>query len=209
MTHVSTFIVGALMGFSLTIPLGPVNVLVADISVTDGWLKGLKSGSGAIISNILFAILSITGAVYVIDVTKIHGIIAGVGGIFMFYMAYSTYKSYKTPDESELKTDSPVVSGFLMSATNPFGWMWWMTVGLTMMEPRHITMEFIEFHTSGGYIILVGFFTAAVSWYLFFSVFVDKMNSHVSNLEKIVTYVSILILVLFGAEFIDLATEMV
>ncbi|MFB6282437.1 MAG: LysE family translocator [Halobacteria archaeon] len=174
-----------------------------------GWLKGVKAGFGALSTDIVFALLSITGAVYIVDVENIHGLIAGIGGVFMFYMAYETYISYRSPESSETKTGNPFINGFVISITNPFTWIWWMTVGLTMMEPRHITMEFIEFHTSGGFLVLFGFFVAGAAWYMFFSVFIEKLDSYMENLEKIVTYVSILILVLFGAEFIDLAREMI
>jgi len=116
--------------------------------------------------------------------------ISFAGGVVMFYLAYRELMG----GGGEVKMRG-VLSGVLMSALNPYFIIWWLTVGLTLVL---LSMEF-------GMLGLIAFIilheACDFGWLGFVSYFSGRL-SELGGFERVLSYVSSAILIVFGAYFI-------
>ena len=57
-----------------------------------------------------------------------------IGGIFLIYLGVMTIRELFHPDfdSKKTRTSEPVMTGMVLSATNPYFLFWWVTVGLNL-----------------------------------------------------------------------------
>ncbi len=86
------FLKGAVLGFAIAAPVGPIGILCIRKTLQYGRWSGLFSGLGAAVADTLY------GAVAAFGLTLISGyLIMGefwlrlIGGAFLFYLGMSTY----------------------------------------------------------------------------------------------------------------------
>ncbi|RLI75225.1 lysine transporter LysE [Archaeoglobales archaeon] len=122
----------------------------------------------------------------------IKSIVGLIGGFVLLYLAYLEVKSKK-----EVKPARGVFTGVIMSSLNPYFIIWWLTIGFKLI------MDSIAF----GLIGLIGFIIAHefcdFSWLGFIS-FSSNKSTEIwgEKAFKILTAVSVTILVFFGIYFI-------
>jgi len=67
--------------------------------------------------------------------TSIAAIGIGIlGGLFLIYLGAMTLRELTHPefDVKKVRTSNPLLTGFVLSATNPYFLFWWATVGLNL-----------------------------------------------------------------------------
>jgi threonine/homoserine/homoserine lactone efflux protein len=67
--------------------------------------------------------------------TSIAAIGIGIlGGLFLIYLGAMTLRELTHPefDVKKARTSNPLLTGFVLSATNPYFLFWWATVGLNL-----------------------------------------------------------------------------
>lgn len=124
------------------------------------------------------------------DLGNEKNLISLAGGILMFYLAYRELRG----ERSELKIRG-VLSGILMSALNPYFIVWWLTVGLTLV------LLAMNFGIAGIIAFIILHEACDFGWLGFVSFFSGKL-SEVKGFEKVLSYISSAILIVFGAYFI-------
>lgn len=79
-------------------------------------------------------VLIILGMAGIIESTKTRIAIGLAGGVFLLIMAIQMLISIKTTDnpKNQPRKDKPVLTGLILSASNPYFLLWWATVGLTL-----------------------------------------------------------------------------
>ena len=70
----------------------------------------------------------------VLDHSSVRAAIALVGGLFLFYMSIDMFRSINRA-QVDLNVDarSPIVAGIALSLSNPYFFLWWATVGATLI----------------------------------------------------------------------------
>lgn len=94
---------GMLIGLMVSVPLGPMGVLIIQKTLHKGALSGFIAGMGAACADLFYATVAAFGLGFVINTIKTHEVILQiVGGIFLLIMGLNIYfanplKQIKSP----------------------------------------------------------------------------------------------------------------
>ena len=87
---------GMLIGLMVSVPLGPMGVLIIQKTLHKGALSGFIAGMGAACADLFYATVAAFGLGFVINTIKTHEVILQiVGGIFLLIMGLNIY--FATP----------------------------------------------------------------------------------------------------------------
>jgi threonine/homoserine/homoserine lactone efflux protein len=94
----------------------------------------ISLGHSAVELPLLAAIALGIGFIFEYPAAKIG--IGLVGGLYLLWMGWGMFKEFKNYHETKLTFNShgPFVTGFILSATNPYFLLWWATVGLNLAK---------------------------------------------------------------------------
>ena len=214
----TTLVAGAVFGLALAAPPGPMNAIIAEESVVRGWTAGFWAGLGAMVADMAFLGLSLAGAVtFIQQYPRLQGAIIGVGGLLMLYFAYGAVRSARAifvPDEDDPDDESKGFrKTFVLALTNPYQILFWLTVGVALLEPGTIDV-LAEMPYLGGQlagllivrtgtpILLVGLFAGITIWITGFPAALVAARRRVNSLAPIVAGVSAVVLGGFGLLFL-------
>lgn len=163
----SFFLRGALIGFAIAAPVGPIGVLCIRRTLADGRLAGLVSGLGAATADLFF------GSIAVLGLTALADLLAGisfwtrlVGGLFLCYLGWRTLRELPAERPAEVSG-----RGLLGAYTS--------TLLLTLTNPATILSFAAVFAGLGaasaaqgygeGLLMVAGVFAGSASWWLLLS----------------------------------------
>ncbi|OUJ18715.1 Lysine efflux protein [Methanonatronarchaeum thermophilum] len=193
---------GMLLGLSLAAPPGPINAVIAEESVFNGWRSGFKSGLGALSADILFFILALFGATTIIyNSNTLQAIIMAIGGIIMVYISYGAYKGAKNLIKTYKTSGKGFYKTFTLSLTNPYQIIWWLTVGVTILQTGNINVVGLNIQT-GSILLIVGFFLGILLWITTFPAIMQIGAEKSETFQKTIGYLSAIILLVFGIIFL-------
>ncbi|WP_231183180.1 LysE family translocator [Haladaptatus sp. DYF46] len=205
---------GVVLGLSLAAPPGPMNAVIAEESVLRGWRSGFFAGLGAMTADACFFVLALAGVVAIVrEAPAVRGLMVGVGGLLMLYFAYGAAQ-----DATSTFTDDTVDEGargfrkaFALAITNPYQIIWWLTAGVGLLDPGKLdVLSGLPGNltiTTGGPIIIVGFFAGIACWITGFPAALSAAGKRVDSFAPAVAYVSAGVLALAGISFVyDAAT---
>lgn len=132
----ASFLSGLWLGYSLAVPPGPMNALIAAWALRS-FRHGFAVGAGAmsadfilmLITVLLYAALKNLGNVVFLPFSL-------AGGIFFLYLAYKIGRS-RAPSKREAGGGSPLRGYFLglsLGLVNPYQIGWWLTAGLSSIH---------------------------------------------------------------------------
>jgi threonine/homoserine/homoserine lactone efflux protein len=180
-------ILGAGLAFSLAVPPGPINAMMAATSVTNRFRASLI-GFGAMTADAIF--LSV--------VILLHGAIPGflkpplavIGGFIIIFMGAKLIMQKGSKEGSS----GGYFSGLFVGISNPYQLGWWITGGLTMVSIF-------------GYASIAGFFGALFIWVTAFPLALSKLTQRYKDtIPRLVRLVSAIALFLFGIYFLASGT---
>lgn len=225
---ISTFIAGVVFGFALAAPPGPMNAVIAEESVLRGWSAGFRAGLGAATADFAFFVLSLVGAVTFIErLPTLRAAMIGVGGLLMLYFAYgaatdaqNTFRAgpNQAADGGPTGESKGFRKAFVLALTNPYQILFWLTVGVGLLEPG--TVDVLAFASdafagllvvrTGSPELLVGLFGGITVWIVGFPAALVAVERRMNALAPAVAYLSALVLTGFGVLFLhDAATTLV
>lgn len=125
-----------ILGFTGALMPGPL--LTVDIS--ESAKKGFRSGPLLVVGHGIVEGLVVVGLAFglnqLIQESAIKGFVGIVGGGFLVWMGYGIVKaayrgevSLKVGDNAGTMTSGPILSGALVSLSNPYWVLWWATAG--------------------------------------------------------------------------------
>jgi threonine/homoserine/homoserine lactone efflux protein len=130
-------------------------------------------------------ILLSVGMEKLLTMPGIPAVIAFLGGIFLIYMSYGIIKH---PDQgspfprnehkdslNQPLTKQPIISGALVTLGNPFWFVWWLTIGVTMLTRSSII------GTLGSIAFYLGHIFADYSWLSFISFVISSGRRFLNN----------------------------
>jgi threonine/homoserine/homoserine lactone efflux protein len=155
---------GALLGFSIAAPVGPIGVLCIRRTLTGGRWVGFASGLGAAVADTLY------GGVAAFGLTAVSGFLVQqqvwlhlIGGLFLLYMGLKTFMAQPADRAATASPGDGAAGAF------------WSTFALTITNPMTILSFAAVFaglglaHAGGPIqagLMVVGIFTGSAAWWL-------------------------------------------
>lgn len=185
-----SFVFGLALGFSLTVPPGPMNMLIASQTVRS-LRAGVITGLGAMSADLVLGVL-----VYAlrssVDIGSVVQWVYLLGAGVMVFFAIRVLRAPGAPAPDLAGSLRTYSQGVAVGLTNPFQVLWWITAGLA-------------FAYLGGVVLFVGLFAAVLVWVLVFPYALHLGTRGRPRLERVVPYVSAAIMCAFAVYFAVLA----
>jgi threonine/homoserine/homoserine lactone efflux protein len=211
---VVSLVAGVAFGLALAAPPGPMNAVIAEESVLRGWGAGFRAGLGAAIADFCFFVLAVVGVVTFVRRSElVTGLMVGVGGVLMLYFAYGA-----VADARETFTRTAVPEGesrgfrkaFVLALTNPYQVVFWLTVGVGLLEPGRLdalapladSLAGLLVVETGSPALLVGLFGGIGIWITGFPAALTAAERRVNRLGPAVAVVSGVVLAGFGVYYL-------
>jgi threonine/homoserine/homoserine lactone efflux protein len=144
MREIELLIGGIIVGLTIAIPVGPVNILCIRRAIKAGWRSGVISGIGAALADMLYGAVAGFGITLVIQFLvreqfwiRFFGGILLVGiGIYYFFKRPAPLDAHK---QDRASASSDIRSTFLLTLTNPTTVLSFaaLLAALGMGDPRH------------------------------------------------------------------------
>ena len=188
-----SFITCILLGLGVAIPIGPLNILIMNYSLSS-FGRGFALGMGAMSADILYFVLLSLGVLVVFDNTWIFKSIAIFGAIFLLYMAWACYKnaskmlakiSCTERGESLLAC---YLKGLGLNSINPFIVGFWLSLSSVVAS------------SANWMIAALGVLLALFAWVLGLSILTSLARRIISaKVARIFSYVSAVLMLFFTA----------
>lgn len=171
---------GILVGIAVSIPLGPIGVMIVQRTLTRGNWAGFFSGVGAAISDLIYALIAGYGFSLIISFIDTHRISLQVGGGAVL-MAFGVYtflqnpiKQIRAPRQSNINYWQDIVSTFALTITNPLA----VFTFLIIFTSFDIFAEAQEKNMI--YLVLIGIFIGALLWWLHLTLLVGLFRRYIN-----------------------------
>ncbi|MBO7203061.1 MAG: LysE family translocator [Paludibacteraceae bacterium] len=181
MITLSTIILtGFLIGFVLSIPVGPIAVLCIQRTLNRGKYHGWITGIGASTSDVFYAALAIFGLSFVVDFINTHEMIIEIIGAVVF--VFLGIKLYKENPSANLSTENVRKESYLQDYLTAFG----LTISNPLIIFLFITVfaqtEFVNSQTSIYQIViaLVSVFIGACMWWFLLTSLVNLLRNKIN-----------------------------
>ncbi|WP_459191012.1 LysE family translocator [Halosimplex sp. J119] len=209
-----------MFGLALAAPPGPMNAVIAEESVLRGWFAGFTAGLGAMSADLIFFALSLAGVVaFLDDAATVRAVMVGAGGLIMLYFAAGAVREARTdfltgeptppPDDADARG---FVKAFVLALTNPYQILFWLTVGVGLLEPG--TVDVLSYLPAvgdglagllivrtGSPALLSGLFGGIVVWIVGFPTMLVSIGRRVDAFAPAAAAVSAVVLAGFGVTF--------
>lgn len=171
---------GILIGLLVSIPLGPIGVLVIQRTVNKSRMAGLLSGMGAALSDTLYAIIAGFSLTFVIDFIREHEIMfQTIGAVVVLTLGIHIFFKNPVTDlrRNRLRGNThfqDIVSSFLVTFSNPLTVFVFLAVftssgvAISLEKPYH------------SFFVILGIFSGTFIWWFslsgIVSLFRHKIN---------------------------------
>jgi threonine/homoserine/homoserine lactone efflux protein len=169
---------GAIIGFSLAAPIGPVGMMCIRRTLAHGHLRGFVSGLGAATADSVYAIVAAFGITLISNFVIQHEFsIRLVGGILLVILGLRTllvHPAEKPPKNGVNGHASAYVTMFLLTFTNP------MTLFAFAVVFAGVGAGSVVGDTLTAGFLVAGVFLGSALWFLFITtavhVYKDKFK---------------------------------
>ncbi len=156
---------GILIGLLVSIPLGPIGVLVIQRTVNKSRMAGLLSGMGAALSDTVYAIIAGFSLTFLIDFIRVHEMLFQViGALVVFALGVHIFFTNPVKDirRNRLRGNThfqDIVSSFLVTFSNPLTVFVFLAVftssgvAVSLEQPYH------------SFFVILGILTGAFLWW--------------------------------------------
>jgi len=181
---------GLALGFSLTIPPGPMNAFIVARSVRS-FREGVTAGLGAMSADLVLG-----GVVYALhdsfDFASVIRWVYVLGAVVMVYLGVGLLRQRPEDVGRETAGIRTYTNAIGLGLSNPFQIIWWLTVGLA-------------FAYLGGWVLFVGLFGAIAIWIVVFPWAVHLGAAREPRFARAAVAGSAVLIFLFAAYFVLLA----
>ena len=188
-----SFITGILLGLGVAIPIGPLNILIMNYSLSS-FGRGFALGMGAMSADILYFVLLSLGVLVVFDNPWIFKSIAIFGAIFLLYMAWACYKNASKMLAKISNTErgesllACYLKGLGLNSINPFIVGFWLSLSSVVVS------------SANWMIAALGVLLALFAWVVGLSLVTSLARRIISaKVARIFSYVSAVLMLFFTA----------
>jgi threonine/homoserine/homoserine lactone efflux protein len=156
---------GIITGLLVSIPLGPIGILVIQRTLNKGRLSGFVSGLGATVADIIFALIAGLGLSIIINFIRDKQTFFQIaGGLFVLFIGFRIFytnpvKALRLQRMSKTMLSQDFVSAFLLTLSNPLA----IFIFIAIMAAINIAGDKLNFFQL--FIMLAGVFTGAAFWW--------------------------------------------
>jgi threonine/homoserine/homoserine lactone efflux protein len=197
------FISALAVAFSGAMMPGPLLTYTIRQSLNAGPYSGFVIIAGHAVLELILIVLIFMGFDIILQSNAAQSVIGIVGGLLLAYMgADMVINALKNKIEIELnnnksKTGNMLISGFAISAANPYFLLWWAIIGLGFL-----IQAYKLFGTAGVIVFFSGHILADFIWYGFVSVAVGTTRKFIKiNLYRVIIAFLGGVLIFFGGTF--------
>ncbi len=127
-------IYGGTVGVLLAAPIGPINIEIVRRGICDGFQAGWLMGLGALSADTIYAMVIVLGFARFAEDERIRIVLFLLGAVMMAYIGLSSIRNAlgaagASMTSAPLRRGRSYITGFMMAAFNPFGIVYWLTVG--------------------------------------------------------------------------------
>lgn len=133
------FLEGTILGMTLAIMLGPAMFSLIQTSIHRGLYRGILLAGGIFLSDLSLVVLCYLGAVQIIGNDRNYLMFGVIGGIILVIFGVVTFlRKVQVTDENNLIAVSIpgpltyIFKGFFLNFANPFVWLFWVSVMVTV-----------------------------------------------------------------------------
>lgn len=178
---------GAILGFSIAAPVGPVGLLCIRRTLQYGRLSGLFSGLGAAIADTFYGLIAALGFSFIADC-----LLAGqiwfrlLGGAFLIYLGGRTFFAPSRREEGSRFSHKTLLSDFFstlfLTLSNPLTIISFLAIfaALGLIDFSHTHWQIFE--------LVFGIFLGSSFWWFLLSEGVTLFRKKVS--EEVMTWVN-------------------
>jgi len=217
---VPSLLAGVVFGLALAAPPGPMNAVIAEESVTNGWLAGARTGLGAMTADAVFLVGALFGVVTFVErFPTVRAVMVGVGGVLMLYFAYGAATDAVgevetvSADGAAARAATGFRKAFVLALTNPYQILFWLTIGVGLLEPGRLDVlaytPYVGSDLAGTLVVrtgspalVVGFFLGITLWITGFPAALRAAQRRVAAFTPLVAGASALVLGGFGVVFL-------
>ena len=206
---------GGLFGLALTAPPGPMNALIAEETVRNGWLSGFRTGLGAMTADFLFAVFALAGVATVVERTpRLRAGMVTVGGLLMLgFAADALRRGRPTAPERDERSGRGFSKALGLALTNPYQILFWLTVGVGLLQSGRLDvlgavpllgegLTGVVVVTTGSPWLFVGLFGGILAWIIVFPALLLWARRQLATVEPLVVVGSAVLLTAFGLGFL-------
>jgi threonine/homoserine/homoserine lactone efflux protein len=193
------FILAFALGLTGALAPGPTLLATINSSLAGGWMTGPRVTLGHMLSELVIFVLIVAGLAAV--ARPYTAVVAGIGGAALIAFGLLTIAGSRRASlkvAPATSAASPYLAGFFTSVANPYFWLWWLTVGSTM----------VIMGLAGGILLacvfMAGHWCADLGWYTVVSTGVSRGTLFLSDTTyRIIIAACGIFLVIFGAYYVS------
>ncbi|MBC8005440.1 MAG: LysE family transporter [Verrucomicrobia bacterium] len=171
---------GMLIGLLVSVPLGPIGVLVVQRTVNKSRAAGLLSGMGAALSDTLYAIIAGFSLTYIVDFIREYEVLfQSVGALVVLGLGIHIF--FKDPvsdlQRNRLRGNThfkDLISTFLVTFSNPLSVFVFLAIFTSSGVAMHLEQPYHSFF------VILGIFTGALVWWFSLSGLVSLFRHKIS-----------------------------
>lgn len=179
------FLKGVLIGLVVSMPLGPIGIILINRTLKRGILSGFISGLGLAVADTILAFLAAFGFTVILGfIEKERFIISLIGGGLILGAGLKVFfsnpvKDFRKKDKVNKSLWRDFYSVVVLAFTNPFTVFVFVAFFSGINLSSKLNPHFIQIF------LIPGVFIGAITWWLFLSYFVNRFKKKIS-LRRIV-----------------------
>jgi|ERR1035437_3858408 Putative threonine efflux protein len=178
-TAIEILLKGIILGLTVSMPLGPIGIILINRTIKRGMFSGFFSGLGLASADTLLALLSGIGyAVIISFINKERFIISLIAGLIIIGVGLKIFLSNPVKDiRNREKVNKSLwrdyYSVFVLSISNPYTIFIFVAFFSGVHINGNVKPELVPFF------LIPGVFVGAISWWFFLSYFVSRFQKKI------------------------------
>ena len=178
-TAIEIVLKGIILGLAVSIPLGPISIIMINRTIKRGMLSGFFSGLGLATADTLLALLAGLGFTVILGFIKEERLILSViGGVVIMAVGLkvfltNTVKDIRNKERVNKSLWRDYYSVFVLSISNPYTIFIFVAFFSGVHINGNVKPELVPFFLIPG--VLIG----TISWWFFLSYFVSRFKKKI------------------------------
>lgn len=152
---INTLLEGIILGFALAFLIGPAFFSLIQTSISKGMYTGSLFAIGISLSDIVLILLTSVGVTQIAGESTFQLLFGIIGSIVLISFGIYTYSKKVISHQAKeidlkikIKNTHPLIyilKGFVLNFANPFIWIFWLTIAVTLNARVESTNSYIVF----------------------------------------------------------------
>lgn len=174
------FIKGIVIGLAVSVPLGPIGILIVQRTINKNRISGFLTGLGASLTDVFYAVIAGFSLNYIIDFIRIHHLSFHIlGALIVFLLGVYIFRKNPVHDARRYRQKGcsyyqDLISSFLITFPNPLV----VFIFLAVFASSGIVFQIDRPYQALVHIL--GIFTGASIWWLILTNLVSSFRHKLS-----------------------------